>query len=539
MSNLKLRRIVLDNVVAVALRCPAAPVRRWAASAAAVLSGSAGHSTPLTWMVSSSAPSSRSMALLHVNEVASGDGKDPPRVVLATRPSRSLVKGLSGAAYNVLLSCLLPPAMFLTFFLGRLRDDASPAAVPVAALYAVTWSGCFAATALYAAAQQAGMSLFFVAARPYHYMINRPESAVFWSPLACRYEVPGAVGSPHPLLRQYPDPHTMRTAAWTRKAKARARRRPSAAPGGSAAGRSYYEVLGVQEKATQQEIKAAYKRLVVETHPDRNPHPEAAQQFEEVRRAYQVLSSPAARHKYDLDGPDADKAEEKRRRVRTALRRLFGGDALFGLVGDVFCGSFGRSLEGLDYTQEELAVEQQRAAERCRDSLAALVASYGTDSEWEASVRRLAASATPGLGSEVLYVTGEAYLWALTYAAELQGQHPATHRCRLQAVIAQVLTREAVHRVQSLYALVRRRDQLQHAVDAAWYWGSGALRASAHASALALLYEPGISTEERLRRRDALVIASKIFMSSGRPYRAATPATVDLLQSFLASFRQP
>eukprot|EP00796_Vickermania_ingenoplastis_P010519 gene10519-7305_t len=308
------------------------------------------------------------MALLHVNEVASGDGKDPPRVVLATRPSRSLVKGLSGAAYNVLLSCLLPPAMFLTFFrpaarrcLASCRPRRRPLRRDVVRL--------LCGDGVYAAAQQAGMSLFFVAARPYHYMINRPESAVFWSPLACRYEAPGAVGSPHPLLRQYPDPHTMRTAAWTRKAKARARRRPSAAPGGSAAGRSYYEVLGVQEKATQQEIKAAYKRLVVETHPDRNPHPEAAQQFEEVRRAYQVLSSPAARHKYDLDGPDADKAEEKRRRVRTALRRLFGGDALFGLVGDVFCGSFGRSLEGLDYTQEELAVEQQRAAERCRDSL--------------------------------------------------------------------------------------------------------------------------------------------------------------------------
>jgi molecular chaperone DnaJ len=67
--------------------------------------------------------------------------------------------------------------------------------------------------------------------------------------------------------------------------------------------RDYYEVLGLSRNASQEEIKKAYKRLAFEYHPDRNPgNPEAEERFKEINEAYQVLSSPEKRARYDSFG---------------------------------------------------------------------------------------------------------------------------------------------------------------------------------------------------------------------------------------------
>lgn len=67
--------------------------------------------------------------------------------------------------------------------------------------------------------------------------------------------------------------------------------------------RDYYEVLGVSRNATEQEIKQAYRRLALKYHPDRNPgNKEAEEKFKEIAEAYQVLSSPELRARYDRYG---------------------------------------------------------------------------------------------------------------------------------------------------------------------------------------------------------------------------------------------
>jgi curved DNA-binding protein CbpA len=61
-----------------------------------------------------------------------------------------------------------------------------------------------------------------------------------------------------------------------------------------------YEVLGVQRDASDQEIKAAYRRMAMRYHPDRNAgDAEASDRFREVTRAYEVLCNPTARAKID------------------------------------------------------------------------------------------------------------------------------------------------------------------------------------------------------------------------------------------------
>ncbi|MCF0188303.1 MAG: molecular chaperone DnaJ [Bacteroidaceae bacterium] len=70
--------------------------------------------------------------------------------------------------------------------------------------------------------------------------------------------------------------------------------------------RDYYDVLGVQKNASEDEIKKAYKKLAIKYHPDRNPdNKEAEEKFKEAAEAYDVLRDPQKRAQYDQFGFNA------------------------------------------------------------------------------------------------------------------------------------------------------------------------------------------------------------------------------------------
>lgn len=105
--------------------------------------------------------------------------------------------------------------------------------------------------------------------------------------------------------------------------------------------RDYYEVLGVDKNASEDDIKKAYRKIAIKYHPDRNPgNKEAEEKFKEAAEAYDVLHDPQKRQQYDQFGFDGPQGMGG-----------FGGfssggfsmDDIFSMFGDVFGGRGGFS----------------------------------------------------------------------------------------------------------------------------------------------------------------------------------------------------
>src|SRR5688572_22049823 len=99
--------------------------------------------------------------------------------------------------------------------------------------------------------------------------------------------------------------------------------------------RDYYEVLGVDKNASEEEIKKAYRKLARKYHPDVNKAPDAEERFKEVKEAYDVLSDPQKKAQYDQFG-HADPGQ-----AGGGGFGGFSGADDFGGFGDIFDMFFG------------------------------------------------------------------------------------------------------------------------------------------------------------------------------------------------------
>jgi molecular chaperone DnaJ len=130
------------------------------------------------------------------------------------------------------------------------------------------------------------------------------------------------------------------------------------------AGKDYYSVLGVSHGAADKDIKAAYRRLARQYHPDVNPGNKGSEErFKSINEAYEVLSDPAKRKKYDQYGDqwqDAERYAEAARKQGEAWNFSqqqqqqsgagqsfqFEGEDLEDIFGDILGGRMGSGIKG-------------------------------------------------------------------------------------------------------------------------------------------------------------------------------------------------
>ncbi|EKM51214.1 uncharacterized protein PHACADRAFT_263235 [Phanerochaete carnosa HHB-10118-sp] len=98
----------------------------------------------------------------------------------------------------------------------------------------------------------------------------------------------------------------------------------------------YYDLLGVPIDATTDDIKRAYRRLAIKFHPDKNPDdPHAEERFKEIAIAYQTLSDPALRKKYNEFGSKESQPEGGFVDPEEVFGAMFGGERFIPIIGHI------------------------------------------------------------------------------------------------------------------------------------------------------------------------------------------------------------
>jgi molecular chaperone DnaJ len=112
--------------------------------------------------------------------------------------------------------------------------------------------------------------------------------------------------------------------------------------------RDYYKLLGVERSAPDSEIKSAYRKLARKYHPDVNPDNKGAEQkFKEINEAYQVLSDPEKRKKYDRLGADWERGASEEEMMRRYAWSAGPGAGQAGDAGPDVSDFFARFFGGL------------------------------------------------------------------------------------------------------------------------------------------------------------------------------------------------
>lgn len=160
---------------------------------------------------------------------------------------------------------------------------------------------------------------------------------------------------------------------------------------------SYYDALGVKPDATELEIKKAYRKLAITTHPDKNPGDETAhERFQAVGEAYQVLSNKDTRAAYDKYGKEKATPREGFEDPAEFFSMIFGGDAFVDIIGEL---SLLKDLTNtMDIATEQM--EEEELAKAAEEKLNVHDAKDGSASAATAAGAGATKPSSPGLSDK-------------------------------------------------------------------------------------------------------------------------------------------
>jgi molecular chaperone DnaJ len=144
--------------------------------------------------------------------------------------------------------------------------------------------------------------------------------------------------------------------------------------------RDYYEVLGVSNDASGEEIKNAYRKLAFQYHPDRNKSPDAEEKFKEISEAYAVLSDDEKRKQYDMYGHEGIGEKYTQEDIfRGANFNDIFRDFGFGGFDDIFDMFFGRQRRQVSVKGADLAYDLEVTLEEVASGLEKEIYVPGTE----------------------------------------------------------------------------------------------------------------------------------------------------------------
>ncbi|KAK3259424.1 hypothetical protein CYMTET_31579 [Cymbomonas tetramitiformis] len=292
-----------------------------------------------------------------------------------------------------------------------------------------------------------------------------------------------------------------------------------------------YEVLGVAPSASAAEIKKAYYKGAMKTHPDKHPDdPEAKHKFQEIGEAYQILGEEEKRQQYDLHGREG--LETSGLNPAEFFAMMFGGEKFEPLIGKLSVATAASIDTQSENPENDIEIMQKmREVKLAKELVGSLTETAESKEEWSKRMDAWAAAlASEPFGKGMLYSIGFMYhSLGLKYFQALPWTATAKafkHSAQTKFNIVQAVRKAGMQETELAKAAeTEDEDEAAKAAEAiestfisvVWAMTVLDMESTLKSVCKLVLRDPGVTRAARRKRAKKLADLGKIFLCHGVP----------------------